>query len=172
MGLDITAYDVATHVPGHATDEDDEGWGLVQAFAYPDFRRALDGMAGQDDDIVFGTTTFAGGEWFDVSDASYLEVHWSYGGYNNFRNAIACAALGVDAGEVWAHKERYESRPFFDLINFADNEGVIGPVASRRLADAFLANPNLLIGSDHHQRYLDASAAFVLAADTGLVQFG
>lgn len=66
----------------------------------------------------------------------------SYGGYNNFRNELSLAALGIDANEVWNevnHLRVDEDYPeaIYHLINFADNEGFIGPKAVKELSDYF-----------------------------------
>jgi hypothetical protein len=170
MGLDITAYETATLVAVQpSTEKEIENAydnNLVPAVAYTDFRRALDGMAGQADTDVFHQG-FAGSAWYEVSGHS-LHLHWSYGGYMRFRELI-CEKLGSTFAQVIAGPDTF---PFYDLINFADNEGVIGPVAARRIADAFLAHPNLLAGTDYEETYNEAAAAYVLAANTGLVYFG
>ena len=64
----------------------------------------------------------------------------SYTGYNEWRDALAKAA-GYEGGseEVWSKVDGgAEGLPFQELINFADNEGVIGPIASERLYQDFI----------------------------------
>ena len=64
----------------------------------------------------------------------------SYSGYGEWRNDLALAA-GYEGGseEVWMKAdEGAYGFPFEELINFPDNEGVIGPVVSQKLYDDFV----------------------------------
>ena len=64
----------------------------------------------------------------------------SYSGYGEWRNDLAIAA-GYKGGseEVWMKADSGDyGGPFEELINFADNEGVIGPVISQKLYDDFV----------------------------------
>jgi hypothetical protein len=45
--------------------------------------------------------------------------------------------LGVSADVVWADLNTYATQPFFELVNFADNQGNIGAVAVADLAADF-----------------------------------
>ena len=58
------------------------------------------------------------------------ERSWSYHGYNAFRRALCRAALGVDPETVWDDRDAWAGHPFVLLIDFADNEGCIGPEAA------------------------------------------
>jgi len=55
----------------------------------------------------------------------------SYSGYGEWRNSLATVAGFRSARHAW---ENAHSGPFFELLNFADNDGVIGPEVSAKLA--------------------------------------
>lgn len=64
--------------------------------------------------------------------------------------------------------------PFFELIHFADNEGVIGPVVSAKLAKDFRDNYERAkaFGDGYWlSKYEKWMAAFEMAADNGAVEF-
>ena len=58
----------------------------------------------------------------------------SYSGYNEWRDHLARMAVGMSAKKIWASGWK---GPFVELINFPDNEGVIGPVVAAKLAKDF-----------------------------------
>ncbi|WP_370225260.1 hypothetical protein [Cytobacillus sp.] len=89
----------------------------------------------------------------------------SYSGYNWWRASLEKFAEGDD---------------FQELINFADNEGVIGPAVSRKLANDFNKNAErarffaLTLGEEAgywFKLYKKWQEAFELAADNGAVDF-
>lgn len=104
---------------------------------------------------------------------------------------------GIEASTVYTYEEKYEFRAgsyswygqfrdslktltfaseFEELINFADNEGVIGAEASKRLHAAFVKSRE-----EYEKRYLEDpyfvqkyslwTKAFELASDNGAVDF-
>lgn len=66
----------------------------------------------------------------------------SYIGYGLFRRSLA-GMFGVDPEDYW--RNDYRDQPFNEIINFFDNEGMIGPDACKELAEDF---------EEHHGRYL------------------
>jgi hypothetical protein len=88
----------------------------------------------------------------------------SYSGYNWWRRKLEQFANGDD---------------FQELINFADNEGVIGPVVSKKLANDFVKNKEEAIefsislddGEWWFEQYNRWQEAFEMAADNGAVDF-
>lgn len=93
----------------------------------------------------------------------------SYNGYNRWREKLEEFADGRDL--------------FLELINFADNEGVIGPIVSAKLAIDFMENAEAAISfanarideSEHEwwlEKYSDWRKAFEMASDNGAVDFG
>ena len=69
----------------------------------------------------------------------------SYSGYNLFRKALALCTLGVDHHTVWEAEDIYMNRPFFNLLNFSDCEGTIGPSYSEALFEDFRDNRDKFI---------------------------
>ena len=99
----------------------------------------------------------------------------SYSGYNYWRNWLSITFLGVSAQEVWDNAETYSNKPFWRLIEFADNEGVIGPIWSAKLAIDF-ANHQATVDALPCEQWLkDCYAywrkAFEMAAQNGYVKF-
>jgi hypothetical protein len=85
--------------------------------------------------------------------------------------------LGVEPREVWDNPDKWRDQPFYGLINFADNEGCIGPVWSARLAkeftegrERFARHPSV----DNYDitKYDEWAEAFATAAQNGCVYFG
>jgi hypothetical protein len=98
----------------------------------------------------------------------------SYGGYNLWRDQLAQIAGWASADEAFVA----DGGPFWELINFPDNEGVIGPVVSAKLAKDFADEANkaralVLFGEDAWflEKYRDWAKAFATAADGGCVLF-
>lgn len=162
MGLDISAYRRIEASSDYARDEDGnfEDWDnflIVRGGHFPAH------IAGLED----------GGVYTYGSD-SYNFRAGSYSGYNDFRNELAHlagfeAADGRYAETAWASTEG----PFWELINFSDCEGQIGPVVSAKLLKDFQAFDEKAKHKDEHfyDLYKDFTRAFTLASDHGLVDF-
>lgn len=165
MGLDVTAYKKLTPAPNAKLDE--HGW--------------------PDDDAHYrnfdsGTIDWTEGNWPGRTEGlkpgvySFEDSHGfragSYGGYNQWRRWLAkVAGLGTPE-EIWASDD--PKGPFVELINFADNEGVIGPVVSAKLAKDFADNEDRIskLGYDYEiAKYREWRKAFEMAADGGCVDF-
>jgi hypothetical protein len=74
---------------------------------------------------------------------------------------------------VW---ERDIQGPFVELINFADNEGIIGPVVAAKLAKDFTehqerANAYARLAPRWCESYTNWRRAFEIAADAGAIRF-
>lgn len=108
----------------------------------------------------------------------------SYGGYGAWRNDLARLA-GYPASYEPEYEHKFSAGawaaaegPFWELINFADNEGVIGPVVSAKLLKDFEAFDARAKGFKpdaigyFYDRYQHWHRAFKLAADGGAVDFG
>lgn len=101
----------------------------------------------------------------------------SYGGYNAWRAWLCKATLNVEPREVWSNPNRFEGKPFIELIDFADNEGCIGPKTSAKLAEDFMNSRSQLENhdsTDEHDMtlYDEWAKAFGVAAGSGCVEFG
>lgn len=188
MGLDVTAYSRVLQIPGAVYPE--SGWEEhewdethVLAFAYDGFPHSYAGLAMPDRRFtfsgMFGGGSNIGGVWYDATGAEvYGFAAGSYGGYNAWRDRLSEVFLRVPARVVWADADRYREQPFFELVHNADNEGVIGPVASAALAEDFeryaavwvealRRDPN---GDWFREKYRHWAKATRLAADTGLIR--
>ncbi len=65
-----------------------------------------------------------------------------YCSYGNFRRWLSVVALGKQPKEVWEEAAQLRDgedypHPLYHIINFADNEGEIGPAAIKILQPAF-----------------------------------
>lgn len=170
MGLDVTAYsrvvllEVIEDVDAWETkyyDADDPDR-MTYVYDDPDFRDRLP-------PIVADGAYRIDGEVIDFRAGSY-------GGYNEWRNQLARLALGVEADQVWADPDAYVGKPFYELIDFSDCEGVIGTDACTRLAADFAAFQDRVDTHTHaddwfREKYRQWHAAFALAADGGFVSF-
>jgi hypothetical protein len=168
MGLDISAYSNARLITDHEPLEDEwcEDENHVNAYITDGaFHRSFRGLLN--------------GHCYDVSES---EGHGfragSYGGYNYWREDLARFALGVDPGEVWTAPLGYQDAPFFELINFSDCEGAIGPEAAVDLLkdfydhrDKYRASHSVLDRTYDLERYDDWTKACELAAAGGLIIF-
>ena len=163
MGLDIVAAEEITLVwadteEGEGPEDDD----LVLMYPHPEFEARADGMAGG---LYRSKTTpfeFRAGP---------------YSGYGEWRKALA-ALVDSTPEQVWAGAV---PAAFGELINFADNEGMIGTQTSAKLAKDFTdwrsraeTFAKALPGEEGAwflRSYDDWAKAFSIAANDGAVQF-
>lgn len=174
MGLDITAYRQIKLAPNAKLDSDgnpEDYDNFMRVYAncvYPE--RA----AGLVDRGVYtiGTDTVA-------------FLAGSYSGYNAWREELAQLAgypatphtscnhtQMLHGAGAWAATEG----PFWELINFSDCEGAIGPTVSAKLAHDFAEWDDRAKAKDgaesrFYSLYTQWRAAFEMAADSGLVDF-
>ena len=98
----------------------------------------------------------------------------SYGGYNEWREWLSEAFVGVFPKEIWENPKKFEGKPFVELINFSDSEGVLGKEVCYKLKKDF---EDAVIPDTTTQYYVNIfgnfSAAFDLASSVrgGVVQF-
>lgn len=110
----------------------------------------------------------------------------SYSGYGTWRRQLCQWALGVPAEEVWKNPERFEGKPFVELIHFSDCEGYLSTEICKKLAADFesgrekLPEPTgkgderYIYGSDDYfvDKYNQWAEAFKTAAENnGVVDF-
>ncbi len=107
----------------------------------------------------------------------------SYSGYNWWREQLSKLALRVAPSSVWKTPKKFAAKPFFELINFSDAEGVIGSTTSAKLARDFadhevklakLADTKIKDADERGyflESYGDWRRAFELAARGGFVIF-
>lgn len=80
----------------------------------------------------------------------------SYGSYNAMRRALSVAALNKSVEDVWNECEHLsDNQPYpsaiYHVLNFADNEGYIGPKAVKELAFYFEENEERIMSSMEEQ---------------------
>ena len=98
----------------------------------------------------------------------------SYSGYGHFRDWLARLAGWESAKACW--DDPRQAGPFFELVNFADNEGVIGAKTASKLAEDFHEyERKALAESDiepwYHRSYTNWHIACDIAAQNGAIDF-
>lgn len=183
MGLDISAYrNLKPCAAPAGADTGDEDLDFY-------FRR-------YDNDHFPGRAEGLTSEWYELPTAdadSHAFRAGSYRGYNTWREWLAKLAgypavldSIEDRSGIHNHSRgawNASGGPFFELINFADNEGTIGPVVSARLAKDFAewderakaaaeaADDDAESRKWFYEKYQDWRRAFELAAENGAVDF-
>lgn len=170
MGLDCTAYEkielTDEHEPSERSTDGKHAWCYVDDHIQIYDNGFTASMAG----LLPGRCYLASGERFGWRAGSY-------GGYNTFRALLSNAAIGVSPEKVWRDPVAYQGAPFFELVNFSDCEGQIGPQACEALHADFTEHIDKLreaFGSadGYYQEKLDDWVrAFTIAAPHGLVDF-
>jgi hypothetical protein len=129
----------------------------------------------------------------DLEEGVYLDTfdtvqhHFragSYSGYNQFRNLLSKALLGVEASAVWEDPTSFEGRPGYEMIDFSDCEGTISSSVADKLhqdlvenRDVFKAHLIEVFGEDNDQvewsmeTYDNFIYAFELASENGVVVY-
>ena len=172
MGLDITAYSRLIPAPDAERDEDDYPVDYdIHWLAHPvTFAMTDRHFPGRTDGLIANMTyTYADSFGFRAG---------SYGGYGAWRRSLAeMAGYSVEG----VRRDPPVIRPFIELINFSDCEGMIGPAASAKLARDFAEHQARaevwattmgdLEGGWWLESYNDWRRAFEMATDSGAVDF-
>ena len=108
----------------------------------------------------------------------------SYSTYNWFRRNLSTAIFGVSSENIWLNSESYKGRPFYELIEFSDCDGIIGPDVSEKLYQDFETHrsnmvkyclDNFINDDDSYEYtmnlYDNFTKAFKIAKEHGAVQF-
>lgn len=170
MGLDITAYRKVAAV--RAKKDEDDGYedGLTSFYPNTDFPGRFDGL---EEGVLY----------------SYVEEHdfraGSYGGYGAWREWLA-NLVGYPLTPYTSHGRQDEAYsaaawtgvvkggPFYELIDYSDCEGTIGPKVAAKLAKDFAEwdeRAKAAAVGDYYERYKNWRKAFEMAADEGAVTF-
>jgi hypothetical protein len=156
MGLDITAYRKIEPVRKWKGDDDGYDEGLARFWILPDFKAAADDVKEE--------TLYRYAEEFDFRAGSYS-------GYNAWRAWLA-GLVGTTPEKVWNNPK---PGPFVELINFADNEGTIGPKTAAKLAKDFAEYDSHAKKAStdgwEYERYQHWRKAMEMAADGGAISF-
>lgn len=177
MGLDITAYRKLTKIDA-VFDADGEPLdpntrepieNYFKPYANPSFPGREEGLT---DRAVYA-----------YADAEHVFSR-GYGSYNRWREALAKLAGYPLTEYVGAFKQRESAHaaacwegatgPFSELINFADNEGTIGPVVAAKLARDFAEfdeHAQSVSEPYFYEGYGDMRRGLELAADGGALDF-
>jgi abortive infection bacteriophage resistance protein len=122
MTLDVTFYSNLQYIE-HAIEGDDCCNDVLHVWAYAEF-------AGHYAPLKPGYYT---GDVVASFEAG------SYDWYNKWRAELCKKAIVVDMKKVWNDPEKYKDAPFYWLVDFADNEGVIAGDAFEKLREDFKA---------------------------------
>lgn len=101
-------------------------------------------------------------------------IDFSYSGYSDWREWLCRTFLKVSPEQVWDNPETFADAPFVELVNFADNEGFIGPKTCAKLAADFAAHTpgHHAFGlRDHARAYERLAQMFRIAGGGGAVKF-
>ena len=170
MGLDITAYRQLQPAPQAELDSD--GFPVD----YDNFHHFSENIIEWTEKNWPGRTAGVAPGVYCAAESDRFRAG-SYSGYNWFRNHLAKFAHGKDAEDLW---DGEQTGPFVELINFADNEGVIGPIVSAKLAQDFAEfepkapdyAASIGVDGDYWlSSFTCWKRAFELAADGGAVDF-
>jgi hypothetical protein len=184
MGLDIHAISktASNFIRARSADREAdekmyEDEDVIHVYAAcPEFEPQLDGYADG---------------FYRIKGESFGFRAGSYSGYNAWRRHLCRMALDEEPEDVWADPEFYSNQPFYELINFSDCEGSIGPKTSGKLARDFAAfadraeqyvranshgdksgkNDEDDVGEWFLESFREWQEAFELAADDGFVRF-
>ena len=164
MGLDISASTKIKRITSLKKVENGEWFVNVRRF-HPEIERALDIDEG----------------YYDNDGETYDFRAGSYSGYNQFRELLCIAILDVKPESVWEKSELYLDKPFYELINFSDCEGAIGPKVSQKLHKDFVAyrekfesyiKNKFPFHDSHYLRiYDDFTKGFEMASKGGVLVF-
>ena len=160
MGLDIVAFKGLTK-----TDAEENIHVSHDAFGY-------------NNDLETG--------WYDSEDSFHFRAG-SYSSYNGWRRALCEAFNGMTDIEFWKDSDSLLDAPFYELINFSDCEGQIGPKVSEKLYQEFenpenekkfeeycekkFGNEPGIVKEFYMANWQDFKKAFEAARHNGLVQW-
>lgn len=152
MGLDITYY--RQLAPAVKVEMDGDG----NPKPYDKFFKGGSSMEWSESVWPGRAAPWRAEQIYSFSEAASFHAG-SYGGYYHWRRQLA--ELSDDAED------------FAELVNFADNEGVIGSIVSKKLAADFAKNRALAEKVDEYffEKYKEWQKAFETAGDGGAVEF-
>jgi len=131
MGLDIHAYDHAVEVP-EAKYFNRDGEPLKDDLTEYDYDQQLIQARLPASDMYQSLEGLIEGHWYLVGPrvASWRGGYFTW---SAIRAALTEASWGVDPQEVWDNEGKYGDQLLYPLVHFTDCDGVIGPLACRRI---------------------------------------
>jgi hypothetical protein len=157
MGLDIAVFrNIELDPHGDPYTQPD----TFVAFIHPSFPEQGEGLTD--------------GGVYRSNDEMYRFRAGSYSGYNAWREMLCEMVYDALPIILWEHPDEFKGEPFYELINFADNEGAIGPIVSAKLAKDFA---DYQAKADQHEDeffrdlYSKWRTAFEMASENGVVIF-
>lgn len=167
MGLDITAYQGLSPAPHAEVDADGNPveFDKFACFSPTIIEWTDTQFPGRTEGVKPGVYTFAAEHGFRAG---------SYSGYNAWRDWLARIAGWSSATACWESGK--SAGPFLELINFADNEGVIGPKVAAKLAKDFAEHETkaeqMADGETYYlEKYREWKKATEMASDNGAIDF-
>jgi hypothetical protein len=171
-GLDVTAYEGLEIVKAPRFYQDGEPLGPQQVKLEPG-----------EDEFAARFAGLQAGKVYHYRNAFEFSAG-SYSGYNRWRNELARLAgypASASTSVKGVSEQRYDATawklkkgPFWELINFSDAEGVIGPQACKRIYADFIQYQPAIRGhadADFLASYNDWFKAFKLCANGGALAF-
>lgn len=157
MGLDITVVPFVEITEQHRFEGSCWEKGHIVADCSKGMERSLRGLESK--------------RCYVAKEQSWSFRAGSYSGYNCWREELAKAAE-LDLEDVWVNPEIHTDDPFYELLDFADNEGTIGPEACADLAKDFEDLAVKYRMPQECQELFDTWAmAFQDAANNGMIVF-
>ncbi|KAB8333690.1 hypothetical protein SD80_012210 [Scytonema tolypothrichoides VB-61278] len=110
----------------------------------------------------------------------YGEIHefrvGSFTYYNEWRKQLSVLVTRMEPEEIWKRRKEpsIQQLPFYELIDFSDCEGSIGPAMAQKLAQDFMAHQLYIeqrTDADFQEVYADFRKAFTIASNNGIVTF-
>lgn len=165
MGLDITAYRKLTKLDV-LFDEDGEPVDPVTRERVEDYYKVWDNpdFPGRAEGLEHRAV-------YAYAEAEHVFSR-SYGGYNRWRRTLA-ELSGYKADDAWDGLVQ-AGAPFWELVNFADNEGAIGPVVAAKLLrdfEEFDERASAIADERFYEGYCAIRRGLELAADGGALEF-
>jgi hypothetical protein len=125
VGLDINVYDRAEWCRDYEEDWwEKEGASFVVPDKYSQYQR-------RPHDLKPGV--------YETGQCIKRFRAGSYAGYGVWRKMLCQAVHGVEPDVLWENQQEWVGKPFFELINFSDCEGVITGEVCTKLAVDFSA---------------------------------
>lgn len=127
MGLDISAFrdfELLSHEPTEEDYDDGARW-LMNYSGFSGRFSATPIVEEKDDYVSYG---------YAKVGRAVASRGMSYGGYNLFRRHLARAIYNVKIETIWTQHKKYSSKPFYEQLNFADNEGCMDSKTCAKLA--------------------------------------